>query len=128
MPECPPFVDFVIEQFSPLGEITVRFMMGGWIVYCDGFICALIANNEVYLKGDAKNIPAFEARGLKAFRPFDDQDVVMNYFQAPPEIFEDSDAMRRWVGGALEASKRAKKKPKAKGAKKSVKKSKRATR
>ena len=128
MPERPRFVDFVIEQFSPLGEISVRFMMGGWCVYCDGFVCALIANNEVYLKGDAVNIPAFEARGLTAFRPFDGQDLVMKYFQAPPEIFEDTGAMRLWVGGAVEASKRAKGKSKAKGAKKSARTSKRATR
>ncbi len=34
----------------------------------------------------------------------------MKYFQAPPEIFEDIDALRQWGGGAIEASLRAKKK------------------
>lgn len=117
MPKAPtPFVEFVIERFSILGGTTVRFMMGGWTVYIDGICCAIVAADELYLKGDATNIPDFDARGLKAFRPFPDQDMVMKYFQAPPEIFEDSDALKGWVGGALDAGIRAasKKKPKKK--------------
>lgn len=115
----PPFVDFVIEQFGVLGEPTVRAMMGGWVVYVDGFVCALIAGNELYLKADALTIPAFDAAGLKAFRPFEDSDAVMKYYQAPPAIFEDRDELVRWVGGAVDSSKRAKsKKRTAKAAKK----------
>lgn len=95
-----------------LGDATARFMMGGYVVYIDGVVCALVADGAVFLKGDAHNIPDFDARGLKAFKPFPDQDLVMKYFQAPPEIFEDPDALRQWVGGALEAGRRAvKKKP-----------------
>jgi DNA transformation protein len=104
MPQRPAFVDFVIERFSPAGDITARFMMGGWCLYCDGLVFALVADNELYLKGGSHNIPAFEARGLKPFRPFPDQDMVMKYFQAPPEVFEDPEAMLHWVSGAVEAS------------------------
>lgn len=121
MPPRPAFVDFVMERFSPAGEITARFMMGGWCLYCDGLTFALVADNEVYLKGGDSNIPEFEARGLKAFRPFPDQDLVMKYYQAPPEVFEDPDAMRHWVGGAvavarMKARKSPRKKPAAKRA------------
>ena len=108
----PPFVSFVLEQFSILGEATARFMMGGHVVYINGVVCALVADGELYLKGDPHNIPDFDARGLKPFKPFPDQDAVMKYFQAPPEIFEDPDALRKWVGGAVAAGQRsAKKKP-----------------
>jgi len=82
----PPFVDFVIERFSDLGEVSARSMMGGRVLYIDGYVCALVANNELYLKGDQHNIPEFEARGLKAFQPFDDPKQLMKYYQAPPEI------------------------------------------
>ena len=50
--------------------------------------------------------------GCKAFQPFRDKPDTMKYFQAPPEIFEDSDALRHWAGGAVAASLRAKKKKK----------------
>jgi len=113
MPKPDRYVEFVIEQMAPLGEITSRYMFGGWCLYCDGFTFALIADGMVYLKGDQENMPQFEARGLQPFRPFPDRDEVMKYFQAPPEIFEDESALRQWCGGAIAAARRAKK-PKAK--------------
>ena len=112
MPKSDRFVDFADEQFAPLGEITARAMMGGWCLYCDGFVFALVASGALYLKGDELNIPRFNARGLLPFKPFPDQDGAMKYFQAPPEIYEDAAAMREWVGGAVEAGRRAKQKKK----------------
>jgi DNA transformation protein and related proteins len=116
MPKSDRFVDFAVERFSPLGEIAARAMMGGWCLYCDGIIFALAAGGALFLKGDEINIPKFNACGLLPFKPFPDQDTVMKYFQAPPEIYEDAAAMREWVGGAVEAGRRAqakKKKPSA---------------
>lgn len=110
MPAKDRFVEFCIERFAPLGRIDSKYMFGGWCLYCDGAVFALIAEGAVYLKGDKENIPAFEARGLPAFRPFPDKPGVMKYFQAPPEIFEDDAALREWGGGAVAAGKRAKKK------------------
>lgn len=101
-----------MEQLAPLGEITCRYMFGGWCLYCDGVAFALLADGALFLKGDNNNIPNFEARGMKPFRPFPDQDLVMKYFEAPPEVFEDPEAMRVWAGGAVEAGRRASKKRK----------------
>jgi DNA transformation protein len=112
MPAPNPFLEFLQEQFSPLGDISCRSMFGGYCLYCDGVVFGLVANNEVFLKADDFNRPQFEARDLPAFRPFDDQDVVMQYYRAPAEIYEDADAMRRWCGGAVEAGKRARMKKK----------------
>lgn len=110
MPPKDKFVEFCIEQFAPLGRIDTRYMFGGWCVYCDGAVFALIVDGAVYLKGDSHNIPAFEACGLRPFQPFPDKPDVMKYFQAPPEIFEDPAALRHWCGGAIAASLRGKKK------------------
>lgn len=107
------YVQFVAEQLAPLGEITARAMMGGWVLYCDGIVFALVAEGALYLKGDSVNIPAFEARGLRPFQPFDNG-MTMKYFQAPPEIFEDEAALHQWAGGAVEAGRRAKSKSKKK--------------
>lgn len=109
MPPRDRFVDFCIEQFSVLGRIDSRYMFGGWCLYCNGAVFALIASGELYLKGDSQNIPEFEARDLQPFRPFPDKPEVMKYFQAPPELFEDTDALRKWGGSAVAASVRAKK-------------------
>ena len=118
MPARNTYLEFLLEQFAPLGDISSRAMFGGHCLYCDGVVFALVANNAVFLKTDASNRPAFEARELRAFRPFEDQDAAMSYYEAPPEIFEDSNAMREWCGGSVEAGRRAqaKRKPKKKGA------------
>src|ERR1700730_5565686 len=90
------YLEFVLEELAPLGEITSRTMFGGYALYCDGTVFALIADSALYLKTDTGNRRVFEAKGLKPFRPFKDRDSVMQYFQAPAEIFEDADAMREW--------------------------------
>jgi DNA transformation protein and related proteins len=112
MPSTSPYVEFLKEQFSPLGEITARFMFGGYALYCNGVIFALVADNALYLKADNENRFRFSERRLKAFKPFPDRDEVMSYYEAPPEIFEDADAMKDWCAASVEAGKRgAQKKP-----------------
>jgi DNA transformation protein len=121
MPARNPYLEFLLEQMASLGEISARAMMGGYCLYCDGTVFALVARNALYLKADDGNRPAFEARGLKAFRPFEDQSATMSYYEAPPEIFEDPDAMREWCGGSVEAGRRAQAKKKGKARRKRAK-------
>ena len=101
------YVEFLTEHFSPLGAITARSMFGVHCLYCDGYVFGVVARNALYLKTDDANRARFQDRGLAAFRPFEGKDEAMSYHQAPPEIFEDDDAMRDWVTAAVEASKRS---------------------
>ena len=92
-------------------------MFGGHAMYCDGTVFALVASDALYLKADDHNRADFERSGLSAFHPFGDERMVMQYYQAPPEIFEDVEALRRWGGGAVAAGRRGQaKKPKKKSA------------
>ncbi|MBI1789944.1 MAG: TfoX/Sxy family protein [Acidobacteria bacterium] len=103
------YVEYLVEQLSPLGQITVRAMMGGHTLYCDGVVFALVDDDTVYLKADDKNRPQFEAHGLAAFCPDPAKpQCTMSYHLAPPEIFEDRAALKKWAGGAIEAGRRAK--------------------
>lgn len=113
MPTRNQYLDFLIEQFGLMGEITARSMFGGHTLYANAVPFALVDNNAVYLKADEHNRPEFEARGLRAFQPYPDKPGVMQYYQIPPEVFEDPDALKHWVGGAIAAGQRAqaKKKP-----------------
>lgn len=112
------YMDFLHEQLAPLGEITSRKMMGGHCVYCNGVIFALVANDTLYLKADDVNRPDFEKAGLPAFKPFDDKPTVMQYYLAPPEVFESEQDLRKWAGGSVQAGLRApKKKPRKRRAK-----------
>ena len=101
------YVDWIMEWLSPLGAITVRSMMGGHVVYCNGMVFALVAEGTLYLKGDASTRPKFQAMGLKPFRPFPDKPGTMSYYTPPPEFFEDADVMREWGRAAVAVGIRA---------------------
>ena len=124
MPNRDTYIEFLLEQLAPLGEVTIRGMFGGHILYCDGFVFALVADDALYLKTDDHNRPDFVTRGLAAFRPYEDRADAMKYYEAPPELFEDRDALLRWGGGAVAAGRRAaaKKRPKPKAKKLNAKK------
>ena len=81
-------------------------MFGGYCIYCDGTVFAIVAGNALFLKADDENRPQFVARGLLPFRPFEGEGS-MSYYQAPPEVFEDTDAMKEWGGSAVSAGRRA---------------------
>ena len=44
------FVQYVVDQCSGAGEISVKKMMGDYCIYCDGVIFGLICDNNLYIK------------------------------------------------------------------------------
>ncbi len=76
-------VRFLCESLTPLGDITARRMFGGYAVYCDGVVFALVAHDILYFKADDGNRPDYEALGLRPFKPFDDKPTVLPYFPPP---------------------------------------------
>ena len=50
MASNPGFVQYIIDQCSGAGEITVKKMMGDYCAYCDGVLFGLICDNSFYVK------------------------------------------------------------------------------
>ncbi|MCA8888867.1 MAG: TfoX/Sxy family protein, partial [Parvularculaceae bacterium] len=101
-------IDHAKELFSPFGEIRVRKMFGGAGVYCDDLFFAIMDGDAIYLKVDDQTRAGFEARGLTPF-VFEMKDGAtgeMNYFNAPEDIYDDEDELRRWTTLALDAARR----------------------
>ena len=46
----PDFVQYLIDQCSGAGEVTVKKMMGDHCAYCDGLLFGLICDNNFYVK------------------------------------------------------------------------------
>jgi len=44
------FVQFIVDQCSGAGEITVKKMMGDYCIYCDGVLFGLICDNRLFVK------------------------------------------------------------------------------
>jgi DNA transformation protein len=104
MPKSSEFVETVCEYLAPLGQVRARPMFGGWGIYVDGRFCAIVIRGALYFKADETSHAEFEAKGLQPFKPFPDQAMVMSYYDAPPEVFEDPAEMLAWGRKALEAA------------------------
>ena len=44
------FVEFVVDQMGNAGVIAYRKMFGGYTVYCEGKVVALICDNQLFIK------------------------------------------------------------------------------
>ncbi len=102
------FVEFVTEQMSFIGGLRVRAMFGGYGVYQDDCIFAIIVDDRLYFKADPITRAEFEAKGLSPFTYVArGKSVTMQYFEAPPEVFEELETMRSWAqkdyGAAVKA-------------------------
>lgn len=110
------FRDFVKEGLEPIGPISHKRMFGGVGLYAQGFIIAILADDQLFFKTDDTSRPLFEAEGMKPFS-YEKKDGtvgVMTYFAAPELVFDDKDEMVKWGQVALDTSMRAPKKPKKK--------------
>ena len=109
---------WVQEALEPLGEVTMRKMMGGATLYLDGTVFAILIEDEIWFKADADTDAVWDAEGCERFTfTFKDGRVdVMNYRRGPLDVYDDPEAMQRWARLAVEAGLRAaaKKKPRKK--------------
>jgi DNA transformation protein len=109
MPRRSDFVEFVAEQMAFIGGLRIRAMFGGYGIYRDDHMFALIADDRLYFKADPTTRAEFEARGLGPFTYVSrGKSTTMQYFEAPPDVFEDREAMRTWAQKAYATALKAK--------------------
>ena len=102
-------VEFVLDQLAPLGGVRSRAMFGGYGIYQRDTIFAIIVDERLYFKTDSLTCAAFTARGLGPFTyTARGKTMTMQYYEAPPEVFEEPEAMLNWARQAIEVALRAK--------------------
>ena len=83
-------------------------MFGGYGIYHDGLMFALVADDALYLKADDDSAESFTERGLPRFEYMKQgKPVKMSFYAAPEEIFDDPDAAKSWATLAVEAALRS---------------------
>lgn len=103
------FVEFVIEQLVSSGEFRARAMFGGYGIYQCDIMFAIIVDDRLYFKADDITCKEFTARGLNPFTYLSrGKTITMQYYEAPPEVFEEPEEMQNWVQQAVAATLRAK--------------------
>jgi DNA transformation protein len=109
MAVSPTFRTFIVDQLGrAVSRVRARSMFGGVGIYAGDLFFALIADDTLYFKADESNRPDFERRGMGPFRPYGEGGEVMQYYQVPAELLEDTEALRPWAEKAIAAAARKK--------------------
>jgi len=104
------FVDRALGLLVPLGPVRARAMFGGWGIYLDDTMFALIAGEALFLKVDGDSEARFAAAGAEPFvYSRGGESIAMSYRQAPDGSLDHPGALLPWAELALAAAKRARK-------------------
>jgi DNA transformation protein len=93
------FVEYVIEQLSGWGEVSVRRMFGGAGLYRGGIMFAVIADDVAYLKVDDSNRDDFLRAGSAPFEPYPDKikTTIRTYYEIPADVLENPAELAQWA-------------------------------
>jgi len=91
------------------GHLRQRRMFGGYGIFFDDLMFALIASDTLYCKVDDDNRAAFEAEGMGpfAYARKDGGEGSLSYYEVPPDAMEAPGALEPWAALGLGAARRA---------------------
>ena len=102
------FIVYLYEVFAGFGPVRAKRMFGGYGIYRNDLMFALVADNLLYLKADNESANIFEEQASKRFEYLKQgRPVQLLYYEAPQEIFDDPDAANLWAERAYQAAVRA---------------------
>jgi DNA transformation protein len=89
------YLEYVMEKLNPLGQIKSRAMFGGYGIFHEGVMFALIADDNLYFKVNESNRDDYRKAGS---RPFPHG---MSYWEVPAEILEDDNKLHEWAESSM---------------------------
>ncbi|MGV2333188.1 MAG UNVERIFIED_CONTAM: TfoX/Sxy family protein [Planctomycetaceae bacterium] len=101
---------FAQEILEPFGPLKIRAMFGGYGIYKDGIIFAIIGYNELYFKADKVLAEYFKSQGSEPFTyDMNGKTASMSYYKVLPEILEDPDLLKEWFELSYQVATKSKK-------------------
>ena len=85
--------EYVRESFSTVGDIVIKPMMGGYLVYFNGKLIGDICNNELFLKKTPTSDRLLADSELRY--PYEGSKTLMHVF----DRFEDTDLIAELMEG-----------------------------
>lgn len=108
------YLTYLLDLLSPLGQVSSRSMFGGYGIYRDGVMFALVAYETLHFKVTADNQADYEQAGSQPFT-YNKQDgkaTVMSYWEVPTDLLEDQDQLLEWARKAYATAVKHKAPPK----------------
>ena len=98
-----PFLEYVLyDAFGESEAITYRAMMGGYTLYKDGKVFAIVGNEKLYFKGSNDTESWYLKHGAEKFWYMKEEKIqYMNYFLIPNETLDSREEFALWFEMAL---------------------------
>ena len=94
---------WLVDELEPVGDVTSKKMFGGYGVFSDGVMFAIVDSaGTVYLRTGDANLADFETAGAH-------KHGRMPYHQIPSAVLEDPAQLAVWAGTAAAVARAAKK-------------------
>ena len=102
------FAEFLREQLTPLGRITMRRMFGKTGVFCDGLMLGMVRDDTLYFRVDDDNRAVMKE--AEAYPPLNYEKggaaIDLAFWRAPERLFDEPDEFVTWARAALGAARR----------------------
>jgi DNA transformation protein len=107
-----PFLEYLLgDIFEESLHVTARPMMGGYVLYSEGKVFAIVDKENLWFKGSKDLAEWYLSRGSKKFSySKEGKEQGMNYFLVPEEIIENKQELSEWIDIALSVATLPKKK------------------
>jgi DNA transformation protein len=102
------FAEFLREQLTPLGRVTLRRMFGKTGVFCDGVMFGMVTDDVLYFRVDDANRAAFKEAAAHPPLNYEKQGrtIDLAFWRAPERLFDEPDEFVSWARTALAAAHR----------------------
>ena len=101
------FAEHLNEVFAEFGQVKLKRMFGGYGVYHNGIMFALVVDGQLYLKADDTTKNDFIEKSLPAFEyQRENKTIKMSYYRAPDDIMDDYQQAAIWARNAFDVAKR----------------------
>jgi DNA transformation protein len=99
------FVEYITEMLEPFGNIKARKMFGGYGIYKNMLMFALISDDELYFKADLETAKYFKSQDLEPFTyQAKGKLITLSYYKIPPEIIEDAEIFAKYFDMAYNSA------------------------
>jgi len=85
------YADYIVDKLSGFGEVHSRAMFGGWGIFHEGLMFALVSDGVLYFKVDNSNREMYEKAGSGKFPH------GISYWEVPTDVFEDTARLYEWA-------------------------------
>jgi DNA transformation protein len=99
------FITHLRDELQSIGPVAAKRLFGGYGLFLEGNMFALVADNTLYFKADDKSEHEFLAKDLPRFSyQRGGKTCYLNYYQAPEEALENRDELGFWANKAYAAA------------------------